>query len=209
MDSLVTVAIAKRDCDELNFLHISYGQRTQARELKSVNSICAHYKPERSEILDWDWFARIKGSALTDPAIKIPGEQSGADIPVTYVPFRNANFLCAAVAWAEVIRAEYIYIGAVEEDSSGYPDCREVFFSSFQKAIDTGTKNDIPIRIVTPVLHKSKAEIVELGMELKAPFELSWSCYQNNESACGNCESCRLRLKAFAEAGYKDPIEYE
>ncbi|MGC9362700.1 MAG: 7-cyano-7-deazaguanine synthase [Candidatus Syntrophosphaera sp.] len=167
MDSLVTAAIAKRDCDELNFLHVSYGQLTQERELRSFQAMCDHYQPERFEILDWDWFSRIGGSALTDPGIEIPNKDSKEKIPVTYVPFRNANLLCAAVAWAEVIGAGYIYIGAVEEDSSGYPDCREVFFSAFQKAVDTGTKNDLPIRIVTPVLHKSKAKIVKLGIFIR------------------------------------------
>jgi 7-cyano-7-deazaguanine synthase len=208
MDSLVTAAVAARDSDELNFLHVSYGQRTQARELKSFEAISAHYRPRRSEILNWDWLARIGGSALTDPDLQIPDQASENGIPLTYVPFRNANLLAAAVAWAEVIGADAIYIGAVEEDGSGYPDCREVFFEAFAKVIATGGRNDWPIRIVTPVLHLRKAEIVKLGMELKAPFENSWSCYADNEAACGVCASCRLRLKAFAEAGYSDPINY-
>ena len=208
MDSLVSAAVAARDCGELNFLHASYGQRTQARELKSFEVICAHYRPRRREILNWDWLERFGGSALTDPGLEIPTQASENGIPVTYVPFRNANLLCAAVSWAEVIGADAIYIGAVEEDSSGYPDCREVFFEAFKKVIATGGRNEWPIRIVTPVLHLRKAEIVKLGMELKAPFELSWSCYADNKAACGICESCRLRLKAFMEAGYEDPITY-
>lgn len=208
MDSLVTAAIAARDCAELNFLHASYGQRTQERELKSFKAICGYYRPQQEKVLNLDWLAQIGGSALTDQALEVPTQAGGKGVPNTYVPFRNANLLCAAVAWAEVIQADSIYIGAVEEDSSGYPDCREVFFEAFRKTIETGTKNEFSIRIVTPVLHLNKAEIVKLGLELGAPFELSWSCYQDNDSACGVCESCRLRLKAFAGAGYIDPIPY-
>ncbi|HPX66639.1 MAG TPA: 7-cyano-7-deazaguanine synthase QueC [Candidatus Syntrophosphaera sp.] len=208
MDSLVSTTVAARDCEELNFLHVSYGQRTQERELKSFEAISAHYGPRRSEVLNWDWLSRIGGSALTDPNKEIPNQDPGKELPSTYVPFRNANLLCAAVSWAEAIHSDAIYIGAVEEDSSGYPDCREVFFKAFEEVIASGSRNAWPIRIVTPVLHLSKAEIVKLGMELKAPFELSWSCYADNTAACGVCESCRLRLKAFAEAGYKDPITY-
>ncbi len=208
MDSLVTAAVAAQACEELNFLHVSYGQRTQKKELSCFEAISRHYGPKRSEILNWDWLARIGGSALTDPELRIPTGKSRAEIPSTYVPFRNANLLCAAVSWAEVIGGDAIYIGAVEEDSSGYPDCREVFFQAFAELIATGGKNAWPIRIVTPVLHLSKAEIVKLGLGLKAPFELSWSCYQDNEAACGVCDSCLLRLKAFAAAGYRDPINY-
>jgi 7-cyano-7-deazaguanine synthase len=208
MDSLVTAAVAARDCAEINFLHASYGQRTQSRELKSFEAICAHYKPARKMVLNWDWFARIGGSALTDSTLDVPIGGSAGGVPVTYVPFRNANLLAAAVAWAEVIQADKVYIGAVEEDSSGYPDCREVFFQAFQKAIETGTKNEFPILLETPVLHLDKAGIVKLGLELNAPFEHSWSCYRDNDLACGLCDSCRLRLKAFALAGYRDPIPY-
>lgn len=208
MDSLVTAAVAKRDCDELYFLHASYGQLTEARELKSFRALCGHYLPREAKVLNWDWFRQIGGSALTDPGIAVPAGSSVAGIPITYVPFRNANLLAAAVAWAEVIGAGAIYIGAVEEDSSGYPDCREEFFQAFQKTIDTGTKGEFPIRIETPVLHLNKSEIVKLGITLKAAFELSWSCYVDNEAACGECDSCKLRLKAFALAGFSDPIPY-
>jgi 7-cyano-7-deazaguanine synthase len=208
MDSLVSAAVAVRDCGEVNFLHAGYGQRTQERELKSFNALCRHYRPARSKVLDWNWLAGIGGSALTDATMEIPSVEQETGIPSTYVPFRNANLIAAAVAWAEVIGAGLVYIGAVEEDSSGYPDCREIFFDAMQKAIDTGTRQTHPIRIVTPVLHLNKAQIVKLGLELKAPFELSWSCYQDNEAACGVCASCRLRLKAFAAAGVEDPIPY-
>ncbi|HNZ45266.1 MAG TPA: 7-cyano-7-deazaguanine synthase QueC [Candidatus Syntrophosphaera thermopropionivorans] len=209
MDSLVTAAIAKEEAEELYFLHCNYGQLTEKREQKSFEAICQYYKPKESKILHWDWFKEIGGSALTDSSLAVPKQEPSRDIPITYVPFRNANLLCAAVSWAEVIGAEAVYIGAVEEDSSGYPDCREVFFQAFQKVIETGTKNEFPIRIITPVLHLSKKQIVQKGMELGAPFALSWSCYLDNEEACGECESCRLRLKAFAEAGFKDPIVYK
>lgn len=208
LDSLVSAAVAARDCGELNFLHVRYGQRTQKKELESFEAICRHYAPKRAEVISWDWLARIGGSSLIDTNMQIPAQDPTDEIPSTYVPFRNANLLCAAVAWAEVLEASSVYIGAVEEDSSGYPDCREVFFQAFEKTVETGTKNLIPIKIVTPVLHLGKAEIVKLGTELGAPFELSWSCYLSNEEACGECESCRLRLKAFAQAGHKDPIIY-
>ena len=208
MDSLVTAAIAHRECPELAFLHVSYGQRTQAKELECFRSLCAHYRPARSKVINMEWFRDIGGSALTDTSLELPSFSPTGTIPITYVPFRNANLLSAAVAWAEVIGAGFIYIGAVEEDSSGYPDCREMFFTDFQKAIASGTKNEFPIQIITPVLHMSKAEIVSRGIELKAPFELSWSCYKDSELACGKCESCRLRRSAFEQAGYRDPLPY-
>lgn len=208
MDSLVTAGLAARDNDELFFLHAKYGQRTQELELRCFEAISAHFRPRGSKILDWNWLAEIGGSALTDPSLQIPTGESASSIPSTYVPFRNANLLCAAVAWAETIKAGAIYIGAVEEDSSGYPDCREVFFDAFQKTIETGSKNEFLIQVMTPVLHLSKAEIVKLGLELKVPFHHSWSCYRDNEAACGECDSCRLRLKAFAKAGSEDPIPY-
>ncbi|NLW18979.1 MAG: 7-cyano-7-deazaguanine synthase QueC [Candidatus Cloacimonetes bacterium] len=208
LDSLVSAAVAARDCEELYFLHVNYGQRTQKKELESFEAICRHYAPKRAEVISWDWLARIGGSSLIDTNMEIPTQDPTDEVPSTYVPFRNANLLCAAVAWAEVLGANSVYIGAVEEDSSGYPDCREVFFSAFEKTVETGTKNLIPIKIMTPVLQLSKAEIVKLGLELGAPFEHSWSCYSSNDEACGECESCRLRLKAFAQAGHTDPIKY-
>jgi 7-cyano-7-deazaguanine synthase len=208
MDSMVTAAIAARDCREFYFLHINYGQRTQEREMLCFQALQKHFSPKDARSVYWEWFRRIGGSSLTDMHIPVPSGDDGDGIPNTYVPFRNALMLSVAVAWAEVIHAGRIYIGAVEEDSSGYPDCREIFFQSFQKTIDTGTKNEFPIRIMTPVLHMSKADIVKLGMELRAPFKHTWSCYQDNEKACGVCDSCKLRIKAFARAGYKDPITY-
>jgi len=208
MDSLVCAAVAVRECDTVYFLHASYGQRTQERERWSFDQLCRHYKPIGTKILDWRWLAELGGSLLTDPDFR-----SSADLdqpfPETYVPFRNANLLCAAVAWAESVSATRIYIGAVEEDSSGYPDCRKSFFRAMQEAIDTGSRNTPPIIIHTPVIDLDKAAIVKLGMSLNAPFALSWSCYFASDEACGECDSCRLRLKAFAGAGLTDPIKYQ
>lgn len=208
MDSLVAAAIAVRDNDEVCFLHINYGQRTEDKELECFKNLCAHYHPEKSMVVDMPWLGQIGGSALTDKRIDVKNFDDAKQIPQTYVPFRNANFITAAVSWAEVIKADRIYIGAVEEDSSGYPDCREVFYNNMQKTIDTGTKNEFKIELVTPVIHKTKAGIVKLGLSLEAPFEFSWSCYKNNYPACGVCDSCHLRLKAFQEAGEVDPIPY-
>ena len=209
MDSLVTAACAVSECDEVCFLHFNYGQLTEKKELSSFEALVNYYQPIQAKVINYSWLSEIGGSALTDRNILVQkGILSGSKIPITYVPFRNAIFLCSAVAWAEVIQAARIYIGAVEEDSSGYPDCREVFFQAFNKVIATGTKGEIPIEISTPVLHKSKAEIVQLGIELKAPFELSWSCYTENDIACGVCESCLLRKKAFKTAGVEDPLPY-
>lgn len=208
MDSLVTAAIAANTCDELNFLHIAYGQRTQSKERQCFDRLCAHYRPKQSRVIDMHWLGELGGSALTDSSITLDLSGNASGIPASYVPFRNANLICAAASWAEVIGADSIWIGAVEEDSSGYPDCREVFLRSMQQTIELGTKAATSIQIITPVLHQSKAEIVKLGLELRAPFEHSWSCYAENDLACGVCDSCRLRLKAFHLAGSHDPIPY-
>jgi 7-cyano-7-deazaguanine synthase len=208
MDSLVTASIAAKENDSLCFLHVNYGQRTEAKELSSFNKLIDYYHPEKSLIINMDWFTQIGGSALTDKSMEIKDHVKDNSIPLTYVPFRNANLLSAAVSWAEVIKANRVYIGAVEEDSSGYPDCRSIFFQSMQETINTGIKRDESIHIVTPVINLKKSEIVKLGKELNAPFEYSWSCYKSNDVACGVCDSCFLRLKAFREAGIKDPIQY-
>ncbi|MCK9557945.1 MAG: 7-cyano-7-deazaguanine synthase QueC [Candidatus Cloacimonetes bacterium] len=205
MDSLVTTAIAAQECDELHLLHFSYGQRTEVKEKWCFQQIANHYKAREARIVDYRWLADIGGSALTDKELKLNVDDS---VPNTYVPFRNATMLCAAVAWAEVIQAQHIYIGAVEEDSSGYPDCRQSFFTAMTELIKQGTLA-ANIGILTPVLHLSKSEIVKLGISLNAPFELSWSCYFANYEACGECPSCLLRLKAFAKANTKDPIPYK
>ena len=209
MDSLVTAAIAHQECDEMCFLHVNYGQPTQQKELDVFNKISDFYKPKSKMIVDISYLTQIGGSSLTDKNVKIKDFDESDSVPSSYVPFRNAHLIAIAVSWAEVNLANRIYIGAVEEDSSGYPDCRESFYKSFEKTIDLGTKEATKIKICTPIIHKRKAEIIRIGYDLKAPLELSWSCYRNNEKACGKCDSCVLRLRAFEEAGLVDPIEYE
>jgi 7-cyano-7-deazaguanine synthase len=208
MDSLVTAAIAYKENDSVCFLHINYGQRTEAKELECFHNLCNYYHPEQSLIISMEWLGLIGGSALTDNNIEIKDFSGNDKIPNTYVPFRNANLIAAAVSWAEVIKAEKIYIGAVEEDSSGYPDCRQVFYDRMQKTIEAGTLNINPIKLVTPIIKLYKYQIIMLGVALKVPFEHSWSCYRNNEVACGVCDSCHLRLRAFKRANAIDPIPY-
>jgi len=211
MDSCVTAAIANQT-HRLALLHASYGQRTERRERRAFEAIADFYGVRERLVVRFDAFAQIGGSALTDEGIAVPesGEALSphAGIPVTYVPFRNAHFLSAAVSWAEVIGASAIYIGAVEEDSSGYPDCRPEYYRAFQAVIREGTRPETHIDIVTPVIAMRKSEIVRRGVDLGAPLHLTWSCYQFDDEACGACDSCRLRLQAFAEAGVRDPIAY-
>ncbi len=208
MDSLVTAAIAVRNT-EAAFLHVSYGQRTESREKRAFRAIADHYGVERRLECDHPALGVIGGSALTDRAIPIRSDGvRRSDLPATYVPFRNAQLLSLAVAWAEVIGAAAVHIGAVEEDSSGYPDCREEFFRAFRGAVRAGSAKGESIRIETPLIHMSKREIVRAGLDEKAPFELSWSCYTGEEAACGVCDSCRLRLEAFRANGVTDPIPY-
>jgi 7-cyano-7-deazaguanine synthase len=208
MDSCVCAALAARDSDAAA-LHISYGQRTAERERWAFERICDHLGIKRRMAIRNDALGLIGGSALTDEDIAVPeaGEHIGADIPVTYVPFRNAHFLSAAVSWAEVLGAENIYIGAVEQDSSGYPDCRLEYYQAFNAVIKAGTREG-RIQVVTPLIALRKVEIVRLGLELGAPFDLTWSCYSREDNACGVCESCVLRQRAFAEADTHDPIPY-
>ena len=214
MDSCVTAAIA-RTTDDLALVHVSYGQRTAAREWRAFEAIADFYGVRDRLEVKMDHFAQIGGSALTDERIAIPeresvGDVEGArDIPVTYVPFRNAHFLSVAVSWAETIGARAVYIGAVAEDSSGYPDCRPEYYKVFQELVNVGTRPETRIQIVTPVIGMRKSEIVKHGIELGAPLELTWSCYQAEEEACGVCDSCVLRLRAFSEAGHPDPIRYQ
>ena len=210
MDSCVCAAQAARTHD-VYALHFGYGQRTEDRELRAATDIARMTGAKDFLHLKMDLFRRIGGSALTDQSIAVPDapsdEQIGAEIPVTYVPFRNAHFLSAAVSWAEVLGARTVLIGAVEQDSSGYPDCRPAYYDAFNALIAAGTK-DGSIRIETPLIHLRKAEIVRLGVELGAPFHASWSCYQAEDRACGICDSCTLRLRAFREVGATDPIPY-
>ncbi|MCB2205255.1 7-cyano-7-deazaguanine synthase QueC [bacterium] len=211
MDSCVTVAMAAREF-ELALLHVNYGQRTQARELRAFEDIAEHYgvPEERRLVISIEHLARIGGSSLTDTGMEVrDAEKESHGIPNTYVPFRNANMLSIAVSWAEVLGAEALFVGAVEEDSSGYPDCRESFYQAYQRVIETGTKYERPLRIRTPLIHLSKDEIIREGLALGAPLQLSWSCYKNEDRACGVCESCVLRLRGFRRADSEDPIPYE
>ena len=212
MDSCVCAALATHDYETYG-LHFSYGQRTEARELRAAQEIANLTGIRELMHLKMDLFRRIGGSALTDSAIAVPDAPAnhagiGSEVPVTYVPFRNAHFLSAAVSWAEVLGARTVLIGAVEQDSSGYPDCRPAYYEAFNQLIRTGTK-DGTIRVVTPLIHMRKSEIVRLGVELGAPLHVSWSCYAGETRACGVCESCALRLRAFREAGQVDRIRYQ
>ena len=216
MDSSVSAAIARErhGAGNMALLHAGYGQRTERRERRAFEEIADFYGVRERLIVQLDHFRAIGGSALTDEKIAVPENTLGAPgphgsaIPVTYVPFRNAHFLSVAVSWAEVIGAGAIYIGAVAEDSSGYPDCRPEYYQVFRELIRVGTRPETRIEIVTPVIGMKKSEIIRRGFELGAPLDLTWSCYQEEEMACGACDSCLLRLRAFAEAGAADPLPY-
>lgn len=216
MDSCVSAAIAVEGHGARNIalLHASYGQRTQQRERRSFEDIADFYAIKKRLIADLSYFRSIGGSALTDANIAVPSNEldstgaHGTSVPVTYVPFRNAHFLSIGVSWAEAIGAGSIYIGAVAEDSSGYPDCRPEYYRAFQELIRVGTRPETRIEIVTPVIQMKKDEIIRRGLALRAPLQLTWSCYQGEELACGTCDSCLLRLRAFVQAGLPDPIRY-
>jgi len=209
MDSCITAAIAREENAELAFLHVSYGQRTEVRERRAFEELADYYDVKHRLAVSIEQLARIGGSSLTDQSIPIAAaDLSSNTIPTSYVPFRNAHLLAIATSWAEVLQAQRIYIGAVAEDSSGYPDCRPEFYAAFQKAIEIGTKPETKIEILTPVIALSKSEIVRRGIELGAPLQLTWSCYESNERACGKCDSCALRLRGFREANVPDPIAY-
>jgi 7-cyano-7-deazaguanine synthase len=207
MDSCVCAALATRDFDAAA-VHVSYGQRTEERERKSFLGVCDRLRIKDRLLVRNEALRAIGGSALTDEKVAVPESHAiGHEVPVTYVPFRNAHFLSVAVSWAEVLGAETIYIGAVEQDSSGYPDCRPRYYEACNSVIRAGTKEG-KIKIVTPLITMRKHEIVRLGLELGAPFDLTWSCYSREDRACGVCDSCVLRLRAFEQAGAKDPIPY-
>ncbi len=207
MDSCVTAAIAKEDGHELCFLHLNYGQRTEKRELMAFHNIADFYDVKDRLVVDMSHLAQIGGSCLTDHIIDVPtADLDNEEIPISYVPFRNANILSAATSWAEVLGAKVLYIGAVEEDSSGYPDCRRSFYDAFERTIDEGTKPDTHIKIITPLIKLSKKEIILEGHALHAPINLSWSCYERENIPCGECDSCALRARGFAQAGMTDPI---
>jgi 7-cyano-7-deazaguanine synthase len=207
MDSCVCATLAARGHDAAA-VHVSYGQRTEERERQSFLAICRRLNIHDQLMVRNDALRQIGGSALTDESIDVPESESvGQNIPVTYVPFRNAHFLAVAVSWAEVLGAGKVYIGAVEPDSSGYPDCRPAYYKAFNDVVKAGTK-DGSIEILTPLIAMKKSEIVRLGLELGAPFDLTWSCYSREDRACGICDSCALRLRAFQSAGAQDPIPY-
>jgi 7-cyano-7-deazaguanine synthase len=209
MDSCVTAAIAREECGELAFLHVSYGQRTEARERRAFEELADFYGVARRLAVSIEHLARIGGSSLTDTSIPVAeADLASREIPTSYVPFRNAHLLATATSWAEVIGARRIYIGAVAEDSSGYPDCRPEFYEAFQRAIDVGTRPATRVEIRTPIISMRKAEIIRRAVSLGAPLRLTWSCYKAEQLACGRCDSCALRLRAFGEAGLTDPISY-
>jgi 7-cyano-7-deazaguanine synthase len=209
MDSCVTAAIANEEANGLAFLHVSYGQRTAERERHAFEQLADYYKVSRRLVVYLEHLAQIGGSSLTDKAIAVTSANlKSQGVPTSYVPFRNAHLLSIATSWAEVIGATSIYIGAVAEDSSGYPDCRPEFYEAFQEVIARGTKPETQIEIRTPVIALKKSEIVKLGQRLEAPYELTWSCYKESAEACGDCDSCALRLRAFQAAGVKDPVPY-
>lgn len=208
MDSCVTTALAAGDY-RLAMLHVGYGQRTERRELQAFHALADFHHAERRMVAHLDHLRAMGGSSLTDERMAVErANLARRDIPSSYVPFRNAHFLSIAVSWSEVLGAHKIFIGAVAEDSSGYPDCRPEYYAAFNRVIAEGTKPETDLEIVTPVIHLHKSEIVKRGMQLGAPFELTWSCYQGEQVACGVCDSCALRLRAFEEAGVEDPIPY-
>ena len=208
MDSCVTAAIARQSY-EIAGLHASYGQRTESREIQSFQALADHFGAFTRLAVKLDHFRAIGGSSLTDSSMVIrKADLSSNEIPNTYVPFRNAHFLSVATSWAEVLGATRIFIGAVWEDSSGYPDCRPEYYEAFNRVIRAGTRPSSNITIETPLIHLSKHEIVRKGINLGAPFHLTWSCYRDSDVACGVCDSCALRLRAFQEAGIDDPIPY-
>lgn len=210
MDSTLTLAIARNESERVAALHMNYRHRTEARELRAFTEICDHCAIEDRLTIDLEFLRKIGGSSLTDNAISVgKADLHNQNIPQTYVPFRNGNFIAMAASWAEVIGAERIYIGAVEEDSSGYPDCRREFFDAFEQTLDLGTRPDTKINIVTPLIKLRKSEIVKKAYDSQAPLHLTWSCYQAEDEACGECDSCALRLRGFEEAGLEDPIKYK
>jgi 7-cyano-7-deazaguanine synthase len=208
LDSCVATAIAHRDYD-LFALHASYGQKTQARERVAFDAQAEFFEVRDRRVIGLGYLGTLGGSSLTDPGMEVPeGDLDREGIPTTYVPFRNAHFIAAAVSWAEVLGAERIFIGAVEEDSSGYPDCRPAYYEAFNRLIEVGTRPETHIRVETPLIRMRKADIVRKGLELGAPLSFTWSCYRSAAPACGRCDSCLLRLRAFMEAGRPDPISY-
>ena len=208
MDSCVSAGIAEKQYEHA-LLHVNYGQKTEARELQAFNDIADYYNVKKRLVVSIEHLKFIGGSSLTDDNIPVSlANLDNKNIPTSYVPFRNTHLLAIAVSWAEVIGAGKVFIGAVEEDSSGYPDCRKEYYQAFNKLVEVGTKPETHIEVMTPLIDMKKDEIVKKGVELNAPLHLTWSCYKNNDVACGVCDSCALRIKGFKNAGVKDPIKY-
>jgi 7-cyano-7-deazaguanine synthase len=211
MDSLVCAGEAFADNNQVSFLHLNYGQKTSSRERRSFDDIALFYHVQEKDrkIIDMTFLKQIGGSSLTDDKIEVKTYQGESNlIPDSYVPFRNSIILSLAVSWAEAVGATKLYIGANHEDSPGYPDCRPAYYEAFNKVIKEGTKAG-NIEIITPVINLKKRDIVNRGIKLRVPFNLSWSCYKNSDKACGICDSCALRLRGFQEAGVHDPIDYQ
>ncbi len=209
MDSTLSAYMMKSDDYEIIAVHFNYDQRTESKELECFHNICDELKVLERYVLDLDFFKQLGASALTDKSIEVPTSGVEEGIPVTYVPFRNGIFLSMAAAIAEKEGAKLISIGVVEEDSSGYPDCRESYIKSMQESINLGTKDNTNIEIHMPLVKLQKSQIVKKALELEVPLSLTWSCYKDEDEACGICDSCRLRLNGFKLAGVKDPINYK
>lgn len=210
MDSALVAAIAQENAYKVAALHLNYGQKTEARELQAFNDVCDAMNISIRLVTDISHLSQIGGSSLTDKNMDVlDANLDNLDVPSSYVPFRNGNILAIAASWAEVIGAEAIFVGAMEQDSSGYPDCRRVFFDAFESAINLGNKPETHIRIISPLIDYTKKDIVEHAVSLGVPLELTWSCYKSSEIACGKCDSCALRLRGFAKAGIDDPLSYE
>ena len=209
MDSTLSAYMMQKNGYEVIAVHFNYDQRTESKELECFHNICDSLDVKEKYVLDLDFFKQLGASALTDKSIEIPTDGIEEGVPVTYVPFRNGIFLSMAAAIAEKEKAQLISIGVVQEDSSGYPDCRESYIKSMQKAINLGTKDETNITIDMPLVHLLKSQIVQKSLELNVPLHLTWSCYKSENKACGVCDSCRLRLNGFKKAKVNDPIEYE
>lgn len=209
MDSALCAIKTRELGYDLAALHLNYGQRTQERELQAFRDLCKYFEIEQKLTVDVSYLSQIGGSSLTDTSIDVQGaDLSSQEIPNSYVPFRNANILAIATSWAEVINAHALVAGAMEQDSSGYPDCRREFYDSFEETIRLGTKPGSEIKVLTPIIALTKQDIVEQGIKSGLPFDLTWSCYSSSDQACGVCESCALRLRGFANAGLEDPLPY-
>lgn len=210
MDSATAAMEARERGFSLHVLHTSYGQNTEAKEYECATRLAAQLDAADFLHIETSHLAKIGASSLTDEHIEVDDVELDADeIPSSYVPFRNANLLSMAVSYAETTDCTAVFIGAHSEDYSGYPDCRPAFFDAFQTMVETGTKPATNIEIIAPFEEWSKTEIARRGCELGVPFEDTWSCYRDTAPACGTCDACAYRLKAFQEVGVEDPIEYE